>query len=171
MSALLPPFRSRLHPRGATLLLVMVVLAAFLLLGAAALRLSQHASLDVSRSVDHTVLRACADAAEKKLWAEYALYNGAVPAVRPTVIPGTDDGLRLSIAHYDADPTAVTAVTFDERSFRRLGRNAMSGNSGEMDQSNTFRTEFGGSPFLVVAHCTDARDRQHEVELLVRFGL
>jgi hypothetical protein len=158
------------HPRGATLLLVMILLTVFLLLGAAALKLSQHESLTVSRTVNHQVLLACADAAEKKLWAEYALYNGTVPAVRPTVVPGSD-GLRLSIAHYDADPTAVTDVTFDERSFRELDRNALSGNVGEMDQSNTFRTEFGGRPFLVVAHCTDARDRQHEVELLVRFGL
>jgi hypothetical protein len=161
------------QPRGATLLLVMIVLVVFLLLGAAALQLSPHEPLTVNRSIDHKVLLACADAAEKKLWAEYALYNGAMATVRvqPTVIPGTDEGLRLSIAHYDADPTAGTLVTFDERSFRTLDRNALSGNVGEMDQSNTFRTEFGGRPFLVVAHCTDAHDRQHEVELLVRFGL
>ena len=170
-SLLHAPPRRRHGPRGSALVLVTIILAVLLLLGLAALKLSEQESLSVSRGNDYKMLRACADAAEKKLWAEYALYNGAASKVRPTVVPGAGGDMRLSISHYDSDPTAVTEVAFDEKSFRRLERNAMSGGMGEMDQSNTFRSEFGGEPYLVVAHCTDARARQYEVELLVRFGL
>lgn len=157
--------------RGSALVLVLIVLMVLLLLGAASLKLSLGHSASAHRAIDHDVLMACSDAAEKKLWAEFAFYNGAVPAVRPTVIPSGSSGVRMSLAHFDADPDAVTAVSFDEKTFRPLDRNAMSGSLGEMDQTNTFRGEFGGRPYLVVAHCTDAKGRQYELELLVRFGL
>lgn len=165
------PARARRAPRGTTLVLVMIILLALLLLAAAALKLSQGHAESVHRGVDYNVLVACADAAEKKLWAEYALYNGTGAAIRPTVVPGPATGLRLSLGHFDADPTEISAVVFDESTFRPLERNAVSGEVGEMDQTNTFRAEFGGQPYLVVAHCTDRRGRQYEIELLVRFGL
>lgn len=157
--------------RGSALLAVFIVLLVLLLLGAAALKLTMKEAESVHRGVDTNVLTACAQAAEEKIWAEYALYNGNVPAVKPTVIPGPGNGVRLSLAHFDADPSPIATVSFDDKTFRPLDRNAMSGGLGDMDQTNTFRSEFGGQPYLVVAHCTDERNRQYEIELLVRFGI
>jgi hypothetical protein len=163
------------NSRGSVLLTVMIILVVFAVIGAAALKLSEKEAVSSNQRISYTALLLCADAAEKKLWAEYSLYNGNVPAVKPVVIPGSGlpdggQGVQLSIAHYDADES-VTQVIFDERSFKPVSRRATSGGLGEMDQTNSFRREMGGTPFLITAHCTDRKNRQYEVELLVRYGI
>ena len=162
--------------RGSSLIMVTIILLVMALMAASALILTAQEAGTVSKKIDYDVLVACAQAAQQKLWGEYALYGSGITTVKPTVIPGTEDpstkqNARFSIGHYDSDPTDITDVTFNDESWRPLPATVVSGSLGEMDQSNTFRRGFGGQPYLVFAHCRDNRGRQYEVELMVRFGL
>lgn len=154
--------------RGSALILVIIVSSLLALMGVAALRLSAQESVEVNRKIDQQILQACATAAQKKIWAEYALYGGSSASIAPTVVPGTNT--RLSIGHFDADVGGVS-VAFDDKTMKPLESNAASGGLQEMDQSNTFRKGLLGQPYMIFAHCTDGRGRQYEVELLVRFGI
>ena len=165
-----------MRTRGSALLVVMVILAVLTLVGLSSLQLAQGDSVTVNRQINYRTLVACAEAAEKKLWAEYAVQGGSLQTVMPLVMPGTQlpsgKGTVLSIAHYDSDSQGPNvAVTFDDKAFKPLPAAAMSGGIQELDQTNTFRTSLLGQPYLVIAHCRDARDRQYEIELVVRFGL
>lgn len=155
-------------PRGSALLLAVIVLGTLALLAAAGLRLAQQESVTVNQRIHHQTLIACAQAAEKKLWAEVAVRGtGSGVKVKPTVIPGANT--RLSIGHYDEDPSDITEVALDDN-FRPLEAAAASGGIEENDATNNMRMGgLFGQPYLMVAHCTDVRGRQYEVELLVRW--
>jgi len=165
-----------MRTRGSALIVTMIILAVLTLVGMSSLQLAQADAVSVNRQLTYRTLVACAEAAEKKLWAEYAVQGGSLQQVMPLVIPGTQlpngRGTTLAIAHYDSDSAGPNvAVSFNEDSFKALPASAMSGGIQELDQSNTFRSSLLGQPYLVVAHCRDARDRQYEIELVVRFGL
>jgi hypothetical protein len=166
-----------MRSRGSALIVTMIILAVLTMVGMSSLQLAQADSVTVNRQLTYRTLVACAEAAEKKLWAEYAVQGGSLQQVTPLIVPGTQvtpggKGTVLSIGHYDADQAGPTVpVQFNELSFKALPAAAMSGGIQELDQSNTFRSSLLGQPYLVVAHCRDARDRQYEVELVVRFGL
>jgi hypothetical protein len=169
-----PTQRSRKRQRGSGLILAIIVLAVLAMLAAAALQIAQQEAATVSRHINYAMLVSCAEAAQAKLWAEYAKYNTTTP-VMPTVIPGTGigpgTGTALQLGHYEANPSLTTSVTFDEGAMKPLDPNVISGGLRELDQTNTFRKGLLGQPFQIVAHCFDDRGRQYEVELLVRFGL
>lgn len=154
--------------RGSGLILVVIILAVLAMLAGAALRIAQQEAVTVSRHINYETLVSCAEAAQAKLWAEYANYNTVNP-VMPTVIPGTNSALQLG--HYEANPSTVTSVIFDEAAMKPLDPNVISGGLRELDQTNTFRKGLLGQPYQIFAHCFDDRGRQYEVELLVRFGL
>jgi len=160
--------RDRKRQRGSGLILAVIVLAVLAMLAAAALQIAQQEAATVSRHISYETLVSCAEAAQNKLWAEYANYNTNTP-VMPTVIPGTNSALQLS--HYEADPPGVSGITFDDKVMKPLDPNVISGGLRELDQTNTFRKGLLGQPFQIFAHCIDDRGRQYEVELLVRFGL
>ena len=165
-----------MRTRGSALIVTMIILAVLTLVGMSSLQLAQADAVSVNRQLTYRTLVACAEAAEKKLWAEYAVQGGSLQQVMPLIVPGTQlpngRGTTLSIAHYDSDSLGPNvAVSFNEDSFKALPASAMSGGIQELDQSNTFRSSLLGQPYLVVAHCRDARDRQYEIELVVRFGL
>lgn len=160
--------RSRKRQRGSGLILAVIVLAVLAMLAAAALQIAQQEAATVSRHISYEMLVSCAQAAQAKLWAEYANYNTINP-VMPSVIPGTKSALQLG--HYEQNPSTTTSVTFDESAMKPLDPNVISGGIRELDQTNTFRKGLGGQPYQIFAHCFDDRGRQYEVELLVRFGL
>jgi hypothetical protein len=162
--------RSRKRQRGSGLILAVIVLAVLAMLAAAALQIAQQEAATVSRHITYQMMVSCAEAAQAKLWAEYANYNTVNP-VMPTVIPGTKTALQLG--HYETgNPTTTTSVTFDESAMKPLDPNVISGGLRELDQTNTFRKGLLGQPYQIFAHCFDeVSGRQYEVELLVRFGL
>jgi hypothetical protein len=164
--------RTRKRQRGSGLILAVIVLAVLAMLAAAALQIAQQEAATVSRHISYNMMVSCAEAAQAKLWAEYAKYN-TTTAVMPTVVPGTKTALQLG--HYENDnpgPTLTTSVTFDESAMKPLDPNVISGGLRELDQTNTFRKGLLGQPFQIFAHCFDENTgRQYEVELLVRFGL
>lgn len=158
-------------PRGSSLLLAVIVLGALALLAAAGLRLAQQESVTTNQRIHHQTLVACAQAAEKKLWAEIAL-RGQGPTVKVDVskIPGAN--AHLAIGHYDSEFDSggnIQSVTLSEN-FVPLEAAAASGGVEDNDATNTMRLGgVFGQPYLLVAHCTDARGRQYEVELMVRW--
>lgn len=157
------------RPRGSSLLMVVIILGVLALLAAAALQIAEAQSVTVNKQISYERLLSCAEAAQKKLWAEYAQYGATLTNVFPTVVPGTNT--LLQIGHYEANPGAAVSVVFDDKTFKPLDPNVASGGLREMDQTNTFRSGLLGQPYQVFAHCVDDRGRQYEVELLVRFGL
>lgn len=166
-----PFHRSALRrQRGSAMVLVVIILAVLAMLGAAALRLAQQEAVNVSRRIDYQVLASCAEAAQKRVWADIAKYGtNASPLLKPTIIPGANT--RLVIGHFDNDITDVTSVTFAD-GLTPVPKDAMSGGIDDNNLTNTIATSRGGgSPYMLTAHCTDKRGRQYEVELLVKFGL
>jgi Tfp pilus assembly protein PilX len=161
--------RSRRRQRGSGLILAVIILAVLAMLAAAALQIAQQEAATVSRHISYEMMVSCAEAAQSKLWAEYAKYNTTTQVV-PTVVPGTNT--KLQLGHYPpGDPPTAVNVTFDESAMKPLDPNVISGGLRELDQTNTFRKGLLGQPYQIFAHCFDDRGRQYEVELLVRFGL
>ncbi len=164
------PF-SRRASRGSALILVVIILAVLALMGAAALSLSQQEAANVSRQVNYQMLVACAEAAQRKLWAEMAAANGSIPQTsRPTVIPHPYGEMRMSAGHFDQDPLPITDVQFRDNAIKETPPNATSGGL-DIDDTNRFSSGFLNQHYFVYAHCRDSKDRQYEVELMVKFGL
>ncbi|HZN93941.1 MAG TPA: hypothetical protein VFB81_14615, partial [Myxococcales bacterium] len=78
-----------MRTRGSALIVTMIVLAVLTLVGMSSLQLAQADAISVNRQLNYRTLVACAEAAEKKLWAEYAVQGGSLQQVMPLVIPGT----------------------------------------------------------------------------------
>jgi type II secretory pathway pseudopilin PulG len=158
------------HPRvarkrGSALVLVMIILGVLALLAAAALKLAQQDSVNVNQRISRETLTACAEAAQRKLMAEIALRGGATGQVQAVVVPGANT--QLVVGHYDSE--AVVNVDLD-KNFLPLGPAAASGGFDENDATNTMRMGgMFGQQYFTVAHCTDARGRQYEVEVIVRW--
>ncbi|HYV48642.1 MAG TPA: hypothetical protein VFA20_27470 [Myxococcaceae bacterium] len=165
-----------MRTRGSAMLLTMVILAVLTLVAVGSLQLAQGDSVVVNRQQNYRMLAACAEAANRKLWAEYGSSQGQVQQIFPVVVSGTTNaagkGVQLAVGHYDSDQSGpLVSVTFDDKVWQRLGASAMSGGIADLDTTNTFRLPLLGTPFLLTAHCRDAADRQYEIEMAVRFGL
>ena len=152
--------------RGSALVLVTIILGVLALLAAAALKLAQQDSVSVNQRINRETLTACADAAQRKLMAEIALRGGPTGTAQAVVVPGANT--KLVIGHYDSDAT-VADVQLDQN-FIPLGPAAASGGFDENDATNTMRMGgMFGQNYLTVAHCTDSRGRQYEVEVVVKW--
>lgn len=152
--------------RGSALVLVTIILGVLALLAAAALKLAQQDSVSVNQRINRETLTACADAAQRKLMAEIALRGGATGTAQAVVVPGANT--KLVVGHYDSDAT-IADVQLDEN-FVPLGAAAASGGFDENDATNTMRMGgMFGQNYLTVAHCTDSRGRQYEVEVVVKW--
>jgi len=162
---------SRRPPRGSALILVVIILAVLALMGVAALSLSQQEAANVSRQVNYQMVVACAEAAQRKIWAEIAAANGSIPQQSlPTVIPHPYGAMRMSAGHFDQDTSAITQVQLRDNAVKETPPNATSGGL-EIDDTNRFASGFLNRHYFVFAHCRDSKDRQYEVELMVKFGL
>ena len=165
-----------MRTRGSAMLLAMVILAVLTLVAVASLQLAHGDSVTVNRQQNYRILVACAEAANRKLWAEYGNRQGTVQSVTPYVVADTKnakgDWMQLAVGHYDSDIGGpLVAITFDDQVMKLLGATAMSGGITDLDTTNTFRAPLLGTPYLLTAHCKDASGRQYEIEMAVRFGL
>lgn len=161
--------------RGTAMVLVMIVLVVLAFLSAAALRISQQESATVNRRIHYETLVACTEAAQKKLWADYAQFSSTTNASPTVQIPGST--MQLAIGHFDAEDAGAglpprVSISFDPNSMQLLPGTVMSGGLSQNNQSNTISQAMRGQPYLIVAHCSDlTTGAEYEVELMVRFGL
>ncbi len=152
--------------RGSALVLVTIILGVLALLAAAALRLAQQDAVSVNQRIGRETLTACADAAQRKLMADIAAKDGPNGTVQAVVVPGAN--AKLVVGHYDSDST-IADVRLDEN-FVPLGPAASSSGFADNDATNTMRIGgMFGRNYLTVAHCTDSRGRQYEVEVVVQW--
>src|SRR3954465_10232563 len=114
-----------MRTRGSALLVTMIVLAVLTLVGVASLQLAQGDSVTVNRQLNYRTLVACAEAANRKLWAEYAV---KATTINPYVVAGTQNassqagGIPLSPGHYDSDVGGPNvSINFDDQVLMRLG--------------------------------------------------
>lgn len=168
--------------RGNSLLLVMIVLLVLSLLAAASLRLAWQESATVNRRLHNDTLHACAEAAERKLLADYTLLSGS--GAPPVVLPNNNFTMWMAPGHFDDEsqtsagtsttPPSFSSISLTPYAMQAMPPAAISGGMGDMSSSNTQRSGFGGQPFIIVAHCTDVssgQPREYEVELQVRLGI
>lgn len=163
-----PSAREASSSRGSTLLIVLIILGVLAAVIAAALALSGRDREANAAKTRTDVLRACAEAAGRVVWAEMANTGGVLTGgVWARNIPG---GPQLNLGHFDQTFASVD-VTNIQYTLEAQGGEAAGGGLTDIDSTNTFRKEFFGRPYLVFAHCKDSQGRQYEVELFARFGL
>ena len=168
----------RASPRGAVLLLVVVLLAVVTVLALAAIGFSgaERGAASSFRSSEELV--ACADAGRQYLLSRFRLIGGSPTQLAPTDqrldlagLPGcggavpADDARCIRSGHLGEPPTIsgvrlIPQVTLGRRSSARDLTNVIAPASG-----------LGGQTYQVVVHCTDSRGAQTEVEFTLRFGL
>lgn len=157
------------RPTGSVILVVVVILALVLLGLAVALALSARERAAAASKGRADVLKACGQAASRRIWAEVANSGGSmVGGVWAVSIPG---GPKLDLGHYDQSFTSVTTTNVSNvKKAQTLA--AASGGVRNLDTANTFRQGIGDpAGALYYAHCEDAAGNQYEVELFARFGL
>lgn len=171
--------------RGNSLLLVMIVLLVLSLLAAASLRLAWQQSSTINRRIHNDTLHACAEAAERKLLADYSLLSGA--SAPPVVMPNSNYTMWMAPGHFDSETQTGAGTSSSPPTFSNITltttpgamvsapSSAIAGNLNDSSSSNSLASgSLGGSPFVIVAHCTDVssgQPREYEVELQVRLGI
>lgn len=160
----------RNQPRGATLVIAMILLLVLAVLGTAAVSLAARDRMNASSQARYQRLVECAGAAQSVIWAQLARYGtnyvGSSLPVGEVALP---DGTRMAAPiHYDQN----VATTFADVSYHVVsggGAQAVA----DQDCSNRMCGQMGGNPnpVVIVARCTDpfpgpdGQPRQYEVEL------
>lgn len=158
--------------RGSVLLVVVVILAVMALGIAAALMVSSRERAAAASQGRADSLKACAQAASRRIWAEVANSGGAL--VGGVWALDIADGPMLALGHYDQNGASFTSVTTTNITNVKATQTLASASGGvrNLDTSNTFRVGIGDpSGSLYFAHCVDGSGNQYEVELFARFGL
>ncbi|WP_242342608.1 type II secretion system protein [Anaeromyxobacter terrae] len=165
--------RPRATHRGSTLLIALILLAVLSVVGAAAVLLSSQERQNAAAKSRVDQLAACAQAARAKIWAEIARYGPRYLSSEnllssPLQISGI--GTLQAPAHYGTtDSMKVNEVVL-------AVDNSVSDGAPPplVDLSNRSATPdalTSGRAYRVVARCTDARNRELEVEFAMRFAL
>lgn len=151
----------RRHPRGAALVVTVVLVAAVTLFAVALVRRTQVSSEGASAVRHRFAASSCAEGAREMLLSRFRTFNVDVSEL---TLDTTVAGRRYSSGHFDE---------FDVRSVTPLaGSNAIVQNHTMGVANRAVRVGLGGAPYRIVVVCGDsAGQRQTEVEFLVRFGL
>ncbi len=166
-------------PRGAVMLLVIVLLAVVTVLALAAIGFSSAERGAASSFRSSEELVACADAGRQYLLSRFRLLGGSPTQLTPTDqrldmaglpgcggnVPADSDGRCIRSGHLGQTPTIsgvrlVPQATLGRRSSARDLTNVIAPASG-----------LGGQTYQLIVHCVDGRGAQTEVEFTVRFGL
>ncbi|WP_242339442.1 MULTISPECIES: pilus assembly PilX N-terminal domain-containing protein [unclassified Anaeromyxobacter] len=165
--------RPRAAPRGSTLVIALIMLAVLSVIGAAAVLLSSQERRNASAMSRVDQLTACAQAARAKIWAEIARYGPRYLSsddllTTPLEISGI--GKLQAPAHYGStEAMKVNEVVL-------AVEKAVSDGAPTPVVDLTNRTASpdaltSGRAYRVVARCTDAQNRELEVEFAMRFAL
>ena len=165
--------------RGYTLIIVLVILAVLLILGAGALRLASREVESAASGTHSTTMLACARAARQMLQSQlrlnanfptsFSLTTGQANASDPspsklTVASGGDP---------DAPPMATNVTNVQLVSPQNCGRGS-SGSGNFRNLSNQVLGRNGasaGSCRRIIARCEDNSGRVQEVEFTIHYGL
>jgi hypothetical protein len=148
------PLRSRRSDRGATLLVVVVLVAALAVIGLAVVNRASNEmqSVAAKRRYDSTV--SCADAAQQLIRSQLQIYGATTMSI-------SVNNASLQTAHYDSTTlTAVTPVS---------GATSSSGSGGDM--ANRIGRPSGSNSYMATVLCQNSNGQQLEVDVLFSFGL
>jgi len=164
------PHPSR-SPRGAALVLALIMLAVLTVIAVAAVSLSGQERVNAASYSRIDFINECATAAQAKIWSELA-YQGSAYLSAPVAITSArlpDGSLITSPAHYDstAGTTLVKDIVLKVQSSAGVG-----GDVNERDCTNSAcgLAPLGGTQ-MILAHCVDAKGRALEIEFAVKFAL
>lgn len=169
--------RTRQSPpaAGYVLLLAMILLAVLTVLGVAAVSVASRERENAANKSKYDRVVGCARAAQAQIFAEVAAYGTGyltgTQGVRSITLvgEGTERTELAAPAHYGTAVDGTVAVN-------SLVLAMPAGAGGAQLAVASDRTNSGGAtlppgqPLRVVARCTDAFNRQFEVELAIRFA-
>jgi hypothetical protein len=155
--------------RGSTLLITTILLLVLTAAGVAAISITGLDRQNASIQSRYQKLVECGSAAQALIWAQLARYGttyiGSTMPIGKIQLP---DGTQLAAPiHYGQDATTALA---------NVSYTVQSGGGGQgtadIDCTNRLCGQTNsGNPVLIVARCTDAHNRQYEVELSFAFAL
>lgn len=164
---------ARAQDRGSTLVIALIMLAVLSVIGGAAVLLSSQERQNAAAKTRVDALAACAQAARAKIWAEIARYGPRYLSsenllTSPLEITGI--GKLAAPAHYGSTTTlkvkqVVLAVEKAVSDGAPMPVVDLTNRTASPDALTS------GRAYRVVARCTDARDRELEVEFAMRFAL
>lgn len=168
-----------LPARGSALVLVVILLAAMATISVAIVRLSGQARIRAAAQSSHDALTECANAAKAMLWSALAVNGKSYYLTPSTAITVTSlklpDGKELyAPAHLNSGSTVASTDVI-----RHVVASSPGGFFGTGDDDTTNRlwvgagrgSGDGSSATWIVARCTDASGRVHEIEFAFRFSL
>lgn len=179
--------RTRRAPRGAALILAVIVILVVTVIGIGMLRIGTRELAGAGAGSRRASVVACAEAARQLLLSRFHALGTSPVSLEPLNVPlDATGGLAKTFAvggHIGEDPTTElkdvpgkTQVQITQVSM--LPENAFGPSTSVRDLTNIVeRTGQGGKPMKVSVHCVDHGDgtptggRQLEIEFGVRFGL
>lgn len=166
------PKRLKLHGRGSTLIITIILLAVLAVLAAAAIRLSMGERINASAKGSRDRMYACANAARVAVWSELGKYGQGYfgSTDLPTSIALPDGTTLAAPAHYSQDMTETMQVK-DVVLKNQMGC-PQSASKGDL--TNAFRSIRGtcnSDAYTVVARCTDRSGTELEIEFVTALAL
>ncbi|ABS24886.1 PilX N-terminal domain-containing pilus assembly protein [Anaeromyxobacter sp. Fw109-5] len=166
----MPP---RAQDRGSTLVIALILLAVLSVIGGAAVLLSSQERRNAAAKSRVDALAACAQAARAKIWAEIARYgprylSSANQLTAPLDITGV--GTLQAPAHYGST-TSMTVNQVVLAVDKAVSDGAPMPVVDLTNRSASPDALTSGRAYRAVARCTDARNRELEVEFAMRFAL
>jgi len=163
--------------RGYTLIIVLVILAVLLILGAGALRLASREVESAASGTHSTTMLACARAARQLLQSQLRL-NANFPQTfsMSTGSTGGNDASTLKVSQ-GGDPDAPHVATGVKSIQLVSPQNCGRGSSGSGNFRNLSNQVLGrngasaGACNRVIARCEDNSGRVQEVEFTIHYGL
>jgi hypothetical protein len=157
-----PNGRNRRAERGSVLLVTIILLAVLSVVAVALIKRTDATIESVNTLRHYEASVSCADGAREMLLSQFRAFN-----VNPAdaTLNVTVDDRKLESGHYDQ---------FNVKSVRPLAGAAALSQGAVMGMANrTQAAGLGGSPYVFTVVCTDTtgRNRQTEIEFLIRFGL
>ena len=160
--------RAKTKTMGSALLVAITAMAVLAFIAAAAILIASRERGAASAKGRQDMMRACAEAAARMVWAEMANQGGVLTgAIWARNIPG---GPQLTLGHVGDSFDTVTLSNIG-RTMKEQADNSAGGGLTDVDTASTFRKAFFGRPSTIYAHCVDRSGREYEVELFARFGL
>jgi Tfp pilus assembly protein PilX len=160
-----------LPQRGSVLVTAIVLLAVLTVIGVAAVRLGSQERMNAATRGKHEFSQACANAAVAKVWGEMSNYGLGYlgSGVKVTAMSLPDGTILTSPSHY-GQPTGASAPLVRDVVLRV--ESLSSSQQAERDCTNKLcGPDDLGRSYSVTAHCKDARGREAEVELALKFAL
>lgn len=150
----------RKAPRGAALIVTLLLLTVLLVIGAGIVRRTQHTTDATAEKRRYDASVSCAEGAREMLLGQFRAFGVTITDLQMDTKVGDR---RLASGHYDQ---------FDIKTVRSLAGSGAFGTQAVTGTSNRMlAVGLGGVPYVFTVVCSDAGGRQTEVEFFIRFGL